>query len=750
MPATGAELFGRQKELKLLDEAWEDPGLNVVSLVAWGGVGKTTLINKWLERMAADNYRGAWRVYAWSFYSQGTGDRVTSADLFISQALEWFGDPDPTKGSPWAKGERLAGLARQEKTLLLLDGMEPLQSYFEYERGKVKDPALATLLAELARDNPGLVVVTTRENVADLDAWPDTARQRDLEQISAEAGRALLRVGGVMGTDHELEETTRAFGRHALALNLLAAYLRDLPGHPIATAYEIPYLEVPEEKGKHPRRVMAAFADRFGEGPEVEVLRMLGLFDRPASGDEIAALRAKPSIPGLTERLQGLGEGEWLRLLGELRRSGLIAPESHHQPDTLDAHPLVREHFGNELERAHPDAWREGHNQLYEHLKATAKEYPYTLEEMIPLLAAVSHGCQAGRHQEALDEVYRRRIQGKKQSFLGRTLGALSAELAVLSRFLDVLWSQPAAGLSQVDKAEILNDVGYDLWSVGRLTDAAQPLKTSLEILEALKDWREAAVPAGNLCGLALARGDLTGALDYGRKSIKLAERSGDIHQRIAKRVYLADALHQAGQLEEAEAFFLEAEAIQKKQKQSRPLLYSSGGFYYCDLLLSLGKYQEVRRRAAQTIELARDWPYDEALDHLSLGLSHMLQAVREGGGNFTQVAHHLEQAVNGFRQAGTQDPLPRGLLARAAFRRVMDDFERARADLEEAVFVAERGGMRLYQADCHLEYARLYLATDDDDQAREHLATAKAMIEDMGYHRRDGEVAELEKRLTE
>ena len=122
LPVTGAELFGRQKELELLDEAWASDDTNVVSLVAWGGVGKSTLVNKWLERMAGDNYRGARRVYAWSFYSQGTGERVTSADLFINNALLWFGDTDPTAGSPWDKGERLARLAQNEKTLLLLDG----------------------------------------------------------------------------------------------------------------------------------------------------------------------------------------------------------------------------------------------------------------------------------------------------------------------------------------------------------------------------------------------------------------------------------------------------------------------------------------------------------------------------------------------------------------------------------------------------------------------------------------------------
>ena len=68
--------------------------------------------------MRWDNYRGAEKVYAWSFYSQGTSERVTSADLFINQTLEWFGDADPKQGSPWDKGKRLARLINDHKTLL--------------------------------------------------------------------------------------------------------------------------------------------------------------------------------------------------------------------------------------------------------------------------------------------------------------------------------------------------------------------------------------------------------------------------------------------------------------------------------------------------------------------------------------------------------------------------------------------------------------------------------------------------------
>ena len=190
---------------------------------------------------------------------------------------------------------------------------------------------------------------------------------------------------------------------------------------------------------------------------------------------------------------------------------------------------------------------------------------------------------------------------------------------------------------------------------------------------------------------------------------------------------------------------------MQKESQPEYPLLYSPWSFRYCDLLLGQGRHQEVLDRATQTLEWAEQAGASLltlALDHLSLGRAHLARAQQEGRGDFTQAAEHLDQAVDGLRQAGQQHHIPRGLLARAALHRVRRDFEGARRDLDEAMAIAERGQMGLHHADTHLEYARLYLAMGDRPEARERLATAKEMIGRMGYHRRDGEVAELEAQL--
>ena len=63
---------------------------------------------------------------------------------------------------------------------------------------------------------------------------------------------------------------------------------------------------------------------------------------------------------------------------------------------------------------------------------------------------------------------------------------------------------------------------------------------------------------------------------------------------------------------------------------------------------------------------------------------------------------------MDGLRQAGKQDELPRGLLARTEYYRVTGDLNKSQKDLDEAFSIATHGGMGLFLADCHLEYPRL------------------------------------------
>jgi serine/threonine protein kinase len=103
LPVTGSDLFGREEDIAFLTHAWANQHINIVTIVAWAGVGKSTLVNHWLGRMAAEHYRSTELVFGWSFYRQGSSGGTSSADEFFDAALAWFGDSDPRIGTAWVR-----------------------------------------------------------------------------------------------------------------------------------------------------------------------------------------------------------------------------------------------------------------------------------------------------------------------------------------------------------------------------------------------------------------------------------------------------------------------------------------------------------------------------------------------------------------------------------------------------------------------------------------------------------------------
>jgi len=205
-----AELIGREAETKLLSDAWakvhraESPRPHVLTFVALGGEGKTSLVAKWAAELAGQDWPGCDAVFAWSFYSQGTRDQaVASSDVFLKEALTFFGDAAMAGSAQGAfdKGRRLAQLVGERRALLILDGVEPLQyAPTSPTPGELKDQGLAALLKALAATSHGLCAVTTRHSIPDLCAyWQTTAPEVKLLRLPKEAGVALLKKLGVKG-----------------------------------------------------------------------------------------------------------------------------------------------------------------------------------------------------------------------------------------------------------------------------------------------------------------------------------------------------------------------------------------------------------------------------------------------------------------------------------------------------------------------------------------------------------------------
>jgi tetratricopeptide (TPR) repeat protein len=783
---TAGQLVGRDAELNLLDEAWNNPHINLVVIRGKGGEGKTALVAAWMAELAAKDWRGAERVLDWSFYSQGTRDQASAtSEVFIHDALEHLGDPDPNAGDAAARAGRLACLIGDQRCLLVLDGLEPLQYPPGPLHGALKDPGMAALLRGLVARNAGLCVVTTRERVEEIQQhYGQSAVDHELKVLSPLAGAHLLHNAGarragaqpIAADDAELQQASREVRGHALTLSLMGQYLHLTAGGDIRQRDRMKLADADKEYTNdttrpygHAFKAIEAYERWFADGGpaarrQLALLRLLGLFDRPAPAACLGALRDGKAIPGLTDAWAGASPKDWSIALSRLQEINLVGVS---EEGAVDCHPLLREYFAARLKERNPAAFRAAHARLFEHLCATTEHRPDTLPGLQPLYQAVTHGCLAGRQQEACDKVFKERIRRGNEVFSTKKLGAVGANLGAVAAFFDEPWTRLSPSLRAPDQAWLLNEAAFHLRALGRLTEAVEPMRVSTDRYIADNQWRFAARAAGNLSELEVTLGRLRAAVDDARRAIEFADRSGDAAMKMITRTTAADALHQAGERAEAGALFAEAERMQAESQPQFPLLYSARGFKYADLLLApaeraawrkmqesgvrsqkseldaapLAACAEAERRVAKWFEwrMPSDSMLDIALDHLTQARAALYRALLTRDSSFILHPLSFSDALTKLRAANSLDDLPRALLTAAHYHGTLGgDAAEARRVLDEAQKIAERGPMPLHLADVHLHRARLF-------RDRAELAKARALIEEYGYARRRDELADAD-----
>jgi tetratricopeptide (TPR) repeat protein len=787
-----AELIGREAETKLIEDAWakavagEAQRPRVMAFVALGGEGKTALVAKWAVGRAEKGWLGAEAAFGWSFYSQGSSEQqASSSDLFLAEALKFFGAPKIDGESPHDKGRRLAACVGAKRAALILDGLEPLQyPPTSPLAGQLKDDGLRALLKSLAQNSKGLCIVTTRYRIRDIEAYVAAAPQRELAPLSEEAGALLLDMLGVKGTKPEREQLTADVRGHALTLTIIGGYLRDAYGGDIRQRDRIKLADAnAEEQAGHAFRAMGTYAEWFESGGEkgqqaLAILRLLGLFDRPADAGCLASLWRAPEIEGLTEPLIALSEPQRNIVLTRLASAKLVTVNRGTGGAllSLDAHPLLREYFAKALREKQPEAWETAHRRLYEHLTTTTADKPTpTLDDLQALYHAVAHGCFAGIQQEACDKVYIGRIQRGTDSegfYSTNRLGAFGADLGAVACFFETPWSHVSSNVIPPYQTWLLNQAAFRLRALGRLAEALEAMRAGLDPLVRQENWKNATIVTRNLSELELTLGDVREAISSAETAVAYANSSGDAFWRMMSRTTHADALHQIGKRAVAERLFAEAEVMYAELQPDHSILFSVQGLQYCDLMLAdaeraawhatvdAGLPSEsqdatefcnaIAKRATQTLAWARprNVLLDIGNDHLTLSRAALYTAILDGR---RPEGDHLQEAVDVLRRAGQQQYLPAALLTRALFRAVIGAFEGAREDLDEAYEIAERGPMQLFLADIHLHRARLFglMASRPTiypwTSPRHDLDAAIKLIDECGYGRRREELADAE-----
>jgi tetratricopeptide (TPR) repeat protein len=617
----------------------------------------------------------------------------------------------------------------------------------------------------------GLCVITTRTPVADLsDHEGSSALRRHLEHLSSDAGAQLLRALGVKGDEAELRSASDEFSGHCLALTLLGSYLTDAYYGDIRSRNEVSgRLSQDVRQGVHARKVMQSYQTWFGEGPELSVLRMLGLFDRPAEEKAIATLLKPPAILGLTDLLTNLSPTEWRTILARLRRARLLAGEDPHNPGYVDAHPLVREYYGEQLRGQRSDAFKECKKRLFNYYRTLAPQLPDSFAEMEPLFLAVICGCNAGLFREALHEIYIPRIQRGDAHFAASVLGATGPLLSALVHFFEhgrwgSLIEKAIEGqrLTEEDELFVLMQAGLYLTATRGFAapetrichERAEPLchsvnRPRLLFMQLLGQVRytlmtdklsaamqiaervHALAQEQNDAGLMLAAyqvfaavfyflGEFDSSRKYARHGVQIW-RSGNVQSPVTEEIqapivnclcYEAMSDWHFGEIASCHALMDEAISTAKELKDRYALaqaLYRAAGLAHRER-----DPAEVDRLASELIELSTRHHFAHYLAHGSI----LRGWARSVSGNTAEGIRWIEQGIKDLRATGSVLPLSGHLARKAEALHLADRTSEALETVNEAIAIAERFEHGYWSAGLH-RLRGVFLATLGADQTQ-------------------------------
>ena len=471
-PATN-KFIGRQAELAKLNATFNNRAeTGIVAIIADGGIGKSALTDEWINKLKKTDYDGIRRVFAWSFYSQGSHQQTfTNTQAFFSIALPFFGFAGKLPQNDDDKARELAKCLNAESALLLLDGLEPLQHPPQIG-GEMADVGMKEFLLQLDhhRHPQTFVLISSRQALVELDRREDY-QAIPLDTLSDSDGAELLQELKVQGTTVECQTVSRDLNGHALSLVLLAMLLTQHKGGDIRYAKELPALDSDSKQSGHAKRVLTYY-DRLLNDRERRFMHCLALFDRPMHWQEQQALFAKSEHAA---PLVVLSDSAWQTLQDNLEAKGLLlgsrgektfAPtdDQNHHRTQWDTHPLIRQFFLGQFQQQHSEAFQQAHLVLFDYfLSIPEQERPDTLAELEPLYRAVMHGCLAGDYRKA-KEAYEKRIRRDSEAYSLYKLGAYSQDLIALQAFFPKGWTLPISSeFSKVEKAWLLQVSSYCL-----------------------------------------------------------------------------------------------------------------------------------------------------------------------------------------------------------------------------------------------------------------------------------------------
>jgi len=716
------EWVGRDNFLAVLHTLWLDPMCHIVSLIGFGGEGKSSLARHWIEELlgAKEELPQPDGVFWWSFYEE------RNSDEFFEKSISYFsqGDFDIKNLPSDRRPQFLAALLMERRYLLVLDGLEVMQYQGGEDHGLLKSVGLSEFLIYLAAcgSNNSLCLITSRASVTDIMPYI-THGQLDVERLATEEGRELLRNLNVKGTDAELDQCVEDWSGHALTLALIGTYLQkpEFGGH-IKEIENLPDLTdrdaFAEYQNNRLYRLLNGY-DRFLDGTEKDFLQIFSVFRLPVPESALLS-----DVFNANEALA--------RKLVNYR---ILRYNSERKEYTI--HPLISAYYQTEL-KSHPEKWQATHREIaryYISLHRSESKNLTPLERLKPWIEAIHHFCQAEDFDSAFRVLEKNNFykgpKNKPESILIFELGAYETALSLLQEFfVNGNISREPLTSNAPKKRFILREVSSCLTNLGRMSEVPAIMKLHNELATKSKAQHDLTEGYCSLARLSVYLGKLVDSVSYANLAIRAVKKVENNKYRQNAQAYKALAFS-----------LMNGEEVETAYQEIAPSSTGEGvddldfklirdyGFYYVDFLRrNRGDLQAAQSVAEQCIR--------EAGKSENISRSHRAAGeVYEALEDWDRALEHFNQAIDLARNITHWPASITALSARGRFLvRRHCDLEAGRNDLEEALEYSQNGGYRVYEADTRVGLARLHLAEGKPKDARGEAAQAKMMSKEMKY----------------
>lgn len=727
------ELFtGRADEFIKLDRWAADPSVRVIAVTGLGGMGKTSLIGRWLKVMKGFSKRPHQGLFFWSFYSNpDVASFVRSLTHFAVKQL----------GAPLPKFDRvktILTLLQTKAIILALDGLEIKQQGPGTVRyGTLLPNDLHGILDGACRmDHHSLVVLTSRFPFADLSPYLGSGfRMLELDHLSADEGAALLERCALRGTLADRQDISRRIDGHPLGLRLFALLLNEEGKRdPITAIREIfdsrlqPFDDAP--LGRKLQRLLQ-FYDASLPRVSTAILGLVSLFRIPIP--ERTILQLGRDLPIVKEVLSHLSDAEFRHALHTMSQEHLLVRDwATDGTRAWSCHPILQDHFRRVLLQ-----WGAEIGIAAASLVAgqPSLDSPEDAAAVEPLVAAVELLLEADDFDGA-DQLYRSRLRN------GRVFIAIPAPaegLRCASSFV-----RDAERKKRCEQKLSLRRLSFYLNEAGLFAKNAGDFVTALECFEGAgridgsgKDWRNYYTVLVNQSELLAIIGRLAETEARLREALALADSEFELDQRISHGLLLiAETLALQGQVREAVAA-LRPSGINRNFTNSRPETVSHLGVRFAIFLFRLGRLKEARTVARIGLAVSSEYSWD----HNVARYNGILGAIAIRAGQLADAEEYLRSAEVMFRKSYMLSELPAVLLGRGELARRRRLWSDAILQAEEVLRLVGPRRMRLVHADAlvlrasvHLDRLRFEQNAVAPERAADDLDAALAIARDCGY----------------